>query len=145
MKQLLKWQIFNQTLKKSDPADVLKDWNFKGYFPLSYKIRGEALAPLHLSNPVLDFNYTQDKCSALRLFPLNSTVKFSCALKCKNVFFLQLLYLIMSTAYVLNCLISVQKFVHFNISLMKTYTYIQQFKNQVHRMEAPIKNHWVHS
>jgi len=47
---------------------------------------GEVLIPYHLSNPVLDFNYTQEKCSALRIFPLNSTEKFACAMKCTQIF-----------------------------------------------------------
>jgi len=52
-------------------------------FPKIEKSGGEAAVPMHISNPVLDFNYTRDQCSALRIYPLNTSdsFNFTCAMK----------------------------------------------------------------
>jgi len=103
----------------SDKDNLLRDWYEPSDFPLSFQPEGEAKIPFHKSNPVLDFNYTQEKCSALRLFPLNAIKKFTCEMKGN-------LKIAALSSININFNL-VQKFERFNISAMKIEGYWVNF------------------
>jgi len=73
-------------LKKTDQDQVNE---FKGrnvQLPKFWKVAGEVEVPFPESNPVLDFNYTKEKCSFQRVFPLSKTATFDCTMKSNLVF-----------------------------------------------------------